>query len=55
MALCSLRTRLATTWRSQHRLFTSVSEAPQKKLFSQDDWTAFQLERAERTTLGLSV
>jgi hypothetical protein len=52
MALCSLRTRLATTLRSQLRPFTSVSEASQKRLLSQDDWTAFQLERAERTTLS---
>jgi cell division protein FtsL len=52
MALCSLRTRLATTWRTQRRSFTSVSEASQKKLLSQDDWTAFQLERAERSTLS---
>ena len=52
MALCSLRTRLATAWRTQRRSFTSVSEASQKRLFSQDDWTAFQLERAERTALS---
>jgi hypothetical protein len=52
MALCSLRTRLAATWRTQRRSFTSVSEVSQNKLLSQDDWTAFQLERAERTTLS---
>ncbi|KAI0282510.1 ribosomal protein S2, flavodoxin-like domain-containing protein [Russula aff. rugulosa BPL654] len=51
MAFNSLRTRLATTWRSQRRSFTSVSEESQKRLLSQDDWTAFQLERAERSTL----
>ena len=54
MALCSLRTRLAITWRSQRRSFASVSEASQKRLLSQDDWTAFQLERAERTILSKS-
>lgn len=54
MALCSLRTRLANTWRSQRRSFTSVSEESQKRLFSQDDWTAFQVERAERSTLSES-
>ena len=52
MSLCSVRTRLATTLRCPRRSFTSVSEASQKRLFSQDDWTALQLERAERTTLS---
>ncbi|KAH9989773.1 ribosomal protein S2 [Russula vinacea] len=51
MALCSVRTRLATTLRCPRRHFTSVSEEPQKRLLSQDDWTAFQVQRAERTTL----
>jgi hypothetical protein len=52
MALCSVRARLATTLRSPRRPFTSVSETSQKRLLSQDDWTAFQLQRAERTTLS---
>jgi hypothetical protein len=52
MALCSVRARLATTLRCPRRTFTSVSEASQKKLLSQDDWTAFQLQKLERTTLS---
>ncbi|KAI0282731.1 ribosomal protein S2, flavodoxin-like domain-containing protein [Russula brevipes] len=48
MALCPLRARLLAALRNQHRSFTSVSE---KRLLSEDDWTAFQLQRAERSTL----
>ncbi|KAH9967829.1 ribosomal protein S2, flavodoxin-like domain-containing protein [Russula dissimulans] len=48
MVLRPFRTRLLTTLR---RSFTSVSETQQKRLLSEDDWTAFQAQRADRATL----
>jgi hypothetical protein len=51
MALCPLRVRLLAALRNQRRSFTSVSE---KRLLSEDDWAAFQLQRAERSTLSQS-
>ncbi|KAI0255361.1 ribosomal protein S2, flavodoxin-like domain-containing protein [Lactifluus subvellereus] len=50
-ALCQPRTRLLAVLRHSRRHFTSVTDASEKNLFSQDDWTAFQVDRAERATL----
>jgi hypothetical protein len=55
-ALCQPRTRLFTALRSSRRSLTSATtDASEKRLFSPDDWTAFQVERAERSTLGQSL
>ncbi|KAH9001774.1 ribosomal protein S2, flavodoxin-like domain-containing protein [Lactarius akahatsu] len=51
-ALCPARRRLfSALLRQPCRSFTSATESSEKILQSQDDWTAFQLDRAERTTL----
>ncbi|KAI9433937.1 ribosomal protein S2, flavodoxin-like domain-containing protein [Lactarius indigo] len=50
--LCPVRSRLfSALLRQPRRLFTSATDSSEKILQSQDDWTAFQLDRAERTTL----
>jgi hypothetical protein len=54
MALSPVRTLLRTTLRNPRRTFTSLPDAPEKRLLSQDDWTAFQVQRAERSTLSQS-
>ena len=52
-ALCPVRRRLLSALlRQPRRTFTSATDSSEKILQSQDDWTAFQLDRAERTTLG---
>ena len=51
--LCPVRRRLfSALLRQPRRSFTSATDSSEKRLLSQDDWTAFQLDRAERTTLG---
>jgi hypothetical protein len=52
MAFSPLRTRLLTTLRGPCRTFTSLSDVSEKRLLSQDDWTAFQVQRAERSALS---
>ena len=52
MALSPLRTLLRSTLRNHRRTLTSLSDAPEKRLLSQDDWTAFQVQRAERSNLS---
>jgi hypothetical protein len=52
MALSPVRSRLLSTLRNHRRTLTSLSDAPEKKLLAQDDWTAFQVQRAERSTLS---
>ncbi|KAF8266601.1 ribosomal protein S2, flavodoxin-like domain-containing protein [Lactarius quietus] len=50
--LYSAETSLSALLRQQpRRTFTSATDSSEKVLLSQDDWTAFQLDRAERTTL----
>ncbi|KAI0303361.1 ribosomal protein S2, flavodoxin-like domain-containing protein [Multifurca ochricompacta] len=50
-AFCAQRTRIATVLRHARRPFTSVADGSESRLLSQDDWTAFQVHRAERSTL----
>ena len=52
-ALCPVRRRLfAALSRQPRRTYASATDSSERILRSQDDWTAFQLDRAERTTLG---
>ena len=52
MSLSPLRALLRTTLRDPRRTLTSLADVPEKRLLSQDDWTAFQVQRAERSTLS---
>jgi hypothetical protein len=55
-ALYPARRRLfSALLRQSRRSFASATDSSEKTLLSPDDWTAFQLDRAERTTLGQSI